>query len=266
MVMFATLFVFSANSDAATPKTTSAKVAHSVYVHSKPSANAKKVGTLWKGDKVIIYSKSKTGWAKIKFNKKTAYVFSSYLIFNKNTVQTTPTKKQTNTNQTSSNQTSSKQATKNTTKSSTSEKTSYRPLTTNTYYYVENGQKGKLYSTNKRNSTGWTYWYKKTGANPKQTILVRESTKGLDAQFNKSGSVHLLVYPFVKGQVFNAGNEKNKIVSILSKMTVKAGSFKTVIGVKAANGTISYYAPNAGIIKVVNNNKVIFELTKVATN
>lgn len=256
MVMFATLFVFSANSDAATTKTTSAKVAHSVYVHSKPSASAKKVGTLWKGDKVIIYSKSKTGWAKIKFNKQTAYVYSSYLIFNKNAVQTTPTKKQTST----------KKATTNTTNASTSKKTSYRPLTTNTYYYVENGQKGKLYSTNKRNSTGWTYWYKKTGANPNQTILVRESAKGLDAQFSKSGSVHLIVYPFVKGQVYNTGNGKSKIVSILSKMTVKAGSFKTVIGVKSANGTISYYAPNAGIIKIVKNNKVIFELTKVANN
>ncbi|MGG0657434.1 SH3 domain-containing protein [Rummeliibacillus pycnus] len=255
IVMFATIFTFTVNSNAATTKTMSAKVASSVYVRAQPSVNGKKVGTLWKGDNVIVYSKSKTGWAKIKFNEKTAYVYSSYLTFNKNSVKNAEDQKQNTTNKTTTKSTST----------STSEKTTYRPVTTNTYYYVENGKKGKMYSTNKRNSTGWTYWYKKTGLDKKQTILVRESAKGLDYKFAKTGTVRQIVYPFTKGQVFKSGTQNSKIVSIQNKMTVKAGTFKTVVGVKAADGSITYYAPNTGAIKTVKNNKATYELTKITT-
>ncbi|MFJ8262660.1 SH3 domain-containing protein [Rummeliibacillus sp. NPDC094406] len=263
MVMFATLITFTANSDAATTNTMSAKVANSVYVRSQPSVNGKKVGTLWKGDTVVVYSKSKTGWAKIKFNKKTAYVYSSYLTFAKNT------EKNKDQNQTTAitgtKQVTTKKTTTKSTSTSTSKKTTYRPVTTNTYYYVENGKKGKMYSTNKRNSTGWTYWYKQTGTDKKQTILVRESAKGLDYKFAKTGTVRQIAYPFTKGQVFKADTKNSKIVSIQNKMTVKAGTFNTVVGVKAADGSITYYAPNAGAIKTVKNKKATFELTKVTT-
>lgn len=254
IVMFGTLFTFTANSDAATPKTMNAKVANSVYVHAEPSANAKKVGTLWKGTKVVVYSKSKTGWAKIKFNKKTAYVYASYLSFSKNTSKKTTATKTTTTKKTT---------TKKSTSTSNSKKTTYRPVVTNTYYYVENGKDGKLYSTGKRNSTGWTYWYKKTGNN-KQSFLVKESSKGLDYKF-KTGTIRQIVYPFTKGQVFKANNKNYKIVSISNTFKVKAGTFKSVVGIKAADGSITYYAPNAGAIKTVKNKKVTFEITKIET-
>ena len=265
MVMFATLITFTANSDAATTKTMSAKVANSVYVRSQPSVHGKKVGTLWKGDTVIVYSKSKTGWAKIKFNKKTAYVYSSYLTFTKKDVKSTDQKQTTANTSTSTKQVTTKKTSTKSTSTSTSKKTTYRPVTTNTYYYVENGKKGKMYSTNKRNSTGWTYWYKQNGTEKKQTILVRESAKGLDYKFEKTGTVRQIVYPFTKGQVFKAGTKNSKIVSIQNKMTVKAGTFNTVVGVKAADGSITYYAPNAGAIKTVKNKKATFELTKITT-
>lgn len=122
-----------------------------------------------------------------------------------------------------------------------------------------------MYSSNKRNSTGWTYWYKKTGTDKKQTILVRESAKGLDYKFAKSGTVRQIVYPFTKGQVFKSNGKTYKIVSISNKFKVKAGTFKSVVGVKAADGSITYYAPNAGAIKTMKNKKVTFELTKVAS-
>lgn len=250
MVMFGTLFTFTANSDAATTKTIVAKVANSVYVHSEPSANAKKVGTLWKGDKVTVYSKSKTGWAKIKFNKKTAYVYSSYL-----TLSNSKSKKPA----TTSKKTTTTKATKNTT---TTSKTTYRPVITTTYYYVENGKSGKLYSTGKRNSTGWTYWYKKTATNNNHSFLVKESSQGLDYKF-KSGTIRQIVYPFTMGQVFKTNNQKYKIVSISNSFKVKAGTFKSVVGIKAADGSITYYAPNCGAIKTVKNKKVTFELTKI---
>ncbi|WP_170061480.1 SH3 domain-containing protein [Rummeliibacillus pycnus] len=265
MVMFATLITFTANSDAATTKTMNAKVANSVYVRSQPSVNGKKVGTLWKGDTVIVYSKSKTGWAKIKFNKKTAYVYASYLTFAKKAGKSTTQKQTTSSKSTSKKTVATKKTTTTSKSTSTSKKTTYRPVTTNTYYYVENGKNGKMYSTNKRNSTGWTYWYKKTGTDKVQTILVRESAQGLDYKFTKTGTVRQIVYPFTKGQVFKAGTKNSKIVYILNKMTVKAGTYNTVVGVKAADGSITYYAPNAGAIKTIKNNKTIFELTKVTT-
>ncbi|MBO2537034.1 SH3 domain-containing protein [Rummeliibacillus suwonensis] len=251
MVTFGTLtfFIFSTNSDAATTNTVNAKVANSVYVHLEPSANAKRIGTLWKGDKVVVYSQSKTGWAKIKFHKKTAYVYSSYLIFSPKTSSPKNSDNKTNTPKQDS--------------LSTSQKTSYRPVTTNIYYYIENGQKGKMFSSNKRNSTGWTYWYKKTSTAPKQIILIRESSNGLDYRFAKIGTVRQIIYPFTKDQVFKTNHKSYKVVSISNKFTVKAGTFKSVVGIKGADGSITYYAPNAGAIKIVKNKKVIYEVTKI---
>ncbi|MBS4178098.1 SH3 domain-containing protein [Lederbergia citrea] len=50
-------------------------------VREKASAQSKKVGTLKKGTKVTVYSKTKSGWSEIRINKKKAYVSTKYLKF-----------------------------------------------------------------------------------------------------------------------------------------------------------------------------------------
>ncbi|WP_158287121.1 PdaC/SigV domain-containing protein [Mesobacillus foraminis] len=50
-------------------------------VREKASTKSKKVGTLKKGTKVSVYSKTKSGWSEIRYKKKKAYVSTKYLRF-----------------------------------------------------------------------------------------------------------------------------------------------------------------------------------------
>lgn len=68
--------------DSSTTEATSKKTA---FVNTKddPSGSGtkyKKVGSLKKHAKVTVYSTTKNGWSEIRYNKKTAYVSSKYLI------------------------------------------------------------------------------------------------------------------------------------------------------------------------------------------
>lgn len=77
----------------AASKTELAKVKVDILnVREKASAKSKKVGTLKKGAKVTVYTKTKTGWSEIRFNKKKGYVSTQYLDFTKPAVKVTSNK------------------------------------------------------------------------------------------------------------------------------------------------------------------------------
>ncbi|MED4205259.1 SH3 domain-containing protein [Neobacillus mesonae] len=60
--------------EAATTPTTSFVTAKKISVRTKASTSAKVLGTLKQGTRVAVYTKTKSGWAKIKYKNKTAYV------------------------------------------------------------------------------------------------------------------------------------------------------------------------------------------------
>lgn len=66
--------------EAATNKV-SATTTDNLNVREKPTTNAKKLGTLKKGTKVEVHEKLSSGWSKITYNKKAAYVNTKYLNF-----------------------------------------------------------------------------------------------------------------------------------------------------------------------------------------
>ncbi|MFX4306577.1 SH3 domain-containing protein [Exiguobacterium sp. A1_3_1] len=74
--------VFSYNlkmAGAATKTETLYVVADNLNVREKASTKSKKVGSLKLGSKVKVYSKTKSGWSKIDYKQKKAYVFSEYI-------------------------------------------------------------------------------------------------------------------------------------------------------------------------------------------
>lgn len=75
--------------DAASKKYSATVTVKTLNVREKPSTKSKKVGTLKKGAKVTVYSKTKSGWSEIRYKKKKAYVATKYLKFSKSAVKVT---------------------------------------------------------------------------------------------------------------------------------------------------------------------------------
>lgn len=80
-VLFLSLFSFNTPStQAASNETKYVDITSgTLTVRSGPGTSYKKVGSLKKYKKVIVY-KNKSGWSEIKYNKKKAYVLSKYLV------------------------------------------------------------------------------------------------------------------------------------------------------------------------------------------
>lgn len=77
---------FSFNSlpvEANTKKTAFVNVSKgsSLNVRSSANSKSKKIGSLKDGLKVIVYSKTKSGWSEIRYKKKKGYVSTNYLMF-----------------------------------------------------------------------------------------------------------------------------------------------------------------------------------------
>ncbi|MBS4178180.1 SH3 domain-containing protein [Lederbergia citrea] len=80
-LMIGIVIPHSASIEAATTETAIVNVSSVLNVREKALSNSKKVGTLKKGAKVTVYSKSKSGWSEIRFKSKKAYVSTKYLKF-----------------------------------------------------------------------------------------------------------------------------------------------------------------------------------------
>ena len=54
-----------------------------------------------------------------------------------------------------------------------------------------------------------------------------------------------------------------EITAIKLTLTTPAGTFTNVVEVTDQDGMVTYYAPNVGIIKAVNGEETLVELTRV---
>jgi len=80
VMLLGTVFSFNVKVTTATTKAeTLYVVADNLNVREKASTKSKKVGSLKLGSKVKVYSKTNSGWSKIDYKKKKAYVFSEYI-------------------------------------------------------------------------------------------------------------------------------------------------------------------------------------------
>lgn len=72
---------FTTNSVEAAPASKATVTVNKLMIRNGAGTNFKVIGNLKKGDKITIFSKSKSGWSEINFNKKKAYVATKYLKF-----------------------------------------------------------------------------------------------------------------------------------------------------------------------------------------
>src|SRR5690606_8178413 len=91
--------------------------------------------------------------------------------------------------------------------------------------------------------------------------IMKEDSKGLYSifcfDFDCSGmpTTTELLYPLQVGKKWESNKTFEKATFTITAMgltyTVKAGTFTDVVEVKDSDGWVSYYAPNAGAIKVL---------------
>jgi uncharacterized protein YraI len=210
--------------------TSSATVtASSLNVREEASIKAKKVGSLKKGTKVTVYSKTKSGWSEIRYNKKKAYVSTKYLKF------------------------ATKQA-------------SYNRDTSKVYVYKIEGKNYTYSSTGKKYNKVWTIWNVKS-AGENWTEIDQETSKGYYMGWPESEYYTALVYPLKTGAKWEAWEEGFKYTSNVTSMrkTVKtpAGTFKNVVEVKKSDGFTRYYVKDVGLIKSIYNGKKQSELVEL---
>lgn len=81
--------------------TLSGEILNPVTVREAANVKSKSLGALKKGAKVTVYSTDKSGWVKIQFNNKKAYIYKDYVKVGDSKTSTT-TKKDTTTKDTTS--------------------------------------------------------------------------------------------------------------------------------------------------------------------
>ncbi|WP_066067361.1 SH3 domain-containing protein [Neobacillus soli] len=220
-------FPFNATTYAAS-KSSATVTSKTLNVREKPSIKSPKVGTVKKGAKVTVYSKTKSGWSQIQYKTKKAYVMTTYLKF-------------------------------------TSKRTSY--LLDKTKVYTYKGSEGtyKLIPTGKK-YYGWDIWYYSSSTNKKETFIVRENSKGLYTGYIDSEYYTDIQYPVKVGQKWDVGYEgdgQERITSIKKMVKTAAGTFKDCIEVKDDFGYTRYYAKNVGPVKTIFKGKTLSELSRL---
>ncbi|MFJ7640257.1 SH3 domain-containing protein [Peribacillus sp. NPDC097225] len=221
-------FPFTATADAAS--TSSATVtASNLNVREKASDKAKKVGSLKKGTKVTVYSKTKSGWSEIRYNKKKAYVSTEFLKFKKKVA-------------------------------------SYKMDTSKVYVYKSNGKKYTYSSTGAKYNKVWTIWNVK-GAGESWTDIEKETSEGYYIGWPESEYFIALGYPLKVGAKWESWDGSNTYIAKVTSMskTVKtpAGTFNKVVEVKESDGSTRYYAKNVGLIKAFVNGEKTSELVEL---
>ena len=217
---------FTSTANAAS--TSSATVtASNLNVREKASIKAKKVGSLKKGTKVTVYSKTKSGWSEIRYKKKKAYVSTEFLKFKK-------------------------------------KRTSYKRDTSKVYVYKNDGRKytysseGKKYDYDK----AWTIWNVK-GAGESGTEIEKETSEGYYIGWPESEYFTELGYPLKIGAKWKNYYDTATVKSMSRTVKTPAGTFKKVVEVKESNGSTRYYAKNIGLVKAFVDGKITSELIEL---
>ncbi|MGG1396520.1 SH3 domain-containing protein [Bacillus salipaludis] len=217
---------FNIPAQAVTKYQSTATVTASILnVREKPSLSAKKIGTLKKGTKVTVYSKTKSKkWSEIRYKSKKAYVYTKYLKF------------------------------------TAANRVSYLLDKTKIYTYTSKNGTYQLIPTGKKYNQIWDKWYYSSKATGKQLFIVSENNKGLYTGYIDSEYYIDIKYPAKVGQSWDVGYEgegKARITSITKTVKTPAGNVKNCVVVKEDSGYTTYFAKNIGLVKATNNGKTV---------
>lgn len=225
-LLLSVILFSSPTTEAATTKTAFVKITSgTLNVRSKASTTAKKVGSLKKGVRVVVYAKTKSGWSEIRYKKKKAYVSTQYLKF----------------------------------------ANSYLMDKSKIYTYKYDGQISKhtymgVYQGYKGSSKwSWDEWR----INGTDSYIVTEDIKGLYPGYINSEYYVAIQYPIEIGSSWDIGYEGDgtaKVTSVSKTVKTPAGTFTNCIEVRSDSGSKSYYAKNIGFVKFVYNGKNQTEL------
>ncbi|WP_157827658.1 SH3 domain-containing protein [Niallia nealsonii] len=210
-------------------------------VREKTSDKSKKVGTLKKGTKVTVYSKTKSGWSQIVYKKKKAYVATKYLKFAPST-----------------------------------KKVSYL-RNKNKIYVYDDANRGTFTEKYVTTKDDWSIWntYLYNGKDVLWQKKEKEDSKGLYSKYDKDVKT-LLQYPIKLGKSWSYKSDGDtytiKITSLNKTIKTKAGTFKNVLELTITNKKKTfqekdYYAPGNGLIKYYYDDKEYgsneYELIKI---
>ncbi|MED1467619.1 SH3 domain-containing protein [Bacillus salipaludis] len=191
-------------------------------VREKATIHSKKMGSLKKGAKVTVFSKTKTGWSQISYKSKKGYVYTKYLKF-----------------------------------APTTSRSVYSRNKNKIYVYVNENAGIHITKKYRGSASGWAVWNIYYESDKVGQEKLKEDGKGLYLkQDNKVNT--LLHYPVKVGKTwvdqFNGDTYTTKITSLAKTVKTDAGTFKNVMELTITNKKKTYlekayYAPKIGLIK-----------------
>ena len=145
---------------------------------------------------------------------------------------------------------------------------SYVKETSNIYQYHsnENGNFSFIYADEEY--PNWNLWNVNDEFGGSYQVVERQDEEGYKLGAPYSEYRLMLANPVKTGHTWKIeyGDEilaTYKITATDLTLTTPAGTFTEVVEVTDQDGMVTYYAPNVGIIKAVNGEEVLVELTKV---
>lgn len=227
-VIFISMYSVTETSKAAVTEYNATVNTVSLSVREKPSISSKKLGTFKKGTKVIVFSKTSTGWSQITYKSRKAYVSTKYLKF-------APT---------------------------------YSPNRNKIYVYYDNNAGVSFVHKYFGTKNGWDIWNVSIEtANDKLELeqeKFKEDRKGMYINLGNKTTTQLR-YPLALGKTWSGtlGNEiyTTKVTSLNKTVKTKAGTFTNVVELTTTNKGKTYvgkayFAPNVGLIKSNYSDKV----------
>lgn len=196
-------------------------------VRTSPTTTAKKLGEIKQNTKLHVLAQSDS-WVKINYSGKTAYVSKDYVA------------KEVKTN------------------FARNQNRAYE-----VYDVEENGTIETIYQKQEKGIVKWG------NVNRGFTHTETATSKSYTFFNYHTGYGFAINTPLFKGATSGSLSKGySKIASVSYTITVKAGTFKQVIvqkfyNTKGTNTKIVYYAPNAGVIKAVENGQTTFELVSI---
>lgn len=127
-------------------------------------------------------------------------------------------------------------------------------------YYDELKYIGPTYNSNDE----WDLWLW-MGNGERDVATIYEDKRHLLIGVPQGHAFTELAYPLYVGKVFEEDVETfSEVLDMGVTVTTQAGTFKDVVVVRSTYGGVSYYAPNIGPIKTVQNGRTVMELVNLS--
>lgn len=229
-IMFVLVLSFvsfnSSTTEAASTQTAFVNIkSGALTVRSTASIKAKKVGSLKKDVRVVVYAKTKSGWSEIRYKSKKAYVSTKYLKFANSYLMNI--------------------------------------LKVYTFMDMSNGKKSKSVYKGIYNVDGesWDIWE----SEGERVIVYEDKNGLYAGWMESESFTEIKYPVKVGKSWDNGFEEPdiNRITSVSKTVKTPAGTFKNCIEVTNQDGYISYFAKNVGNVKTDYKGKTIFLLIKL---